>query len=71
MRGQLTVLAPQPQIDYTTLSGGYMFPRSDGIVLGGTFQHGDWNIAPDPATERRILQMHRRFFAAIRAWHSL
>jgi D-amino-acid oxidase len=65
VRGQLTVLAPQPKIDYIAFDGGYMFPRSDGIVLGGTFQHGDWNTAPDPATERRILEIHRRFFTAM------
>ena len=35
---------------------GTEFMGSDGIVLGGTFQYGDWNTAPDPATERRILR---------------
>jgi glycine/D-amino acid oxidase-like deaminating enzyme len=46
--------------------GGYMFPRSDGIVLGGTFQHGDANTAPDPELERRIVERHRQFFTAMR-----
>jgi D-amino-acid oxidase len=67
VRGQLSVLAPQPAVDYITLSAaGYMFPRSDGIVLGGTFEHGNWNTAPDPQTERRIVAGHQRFFAAMR-----
>lgn len=68
VRGQLTVLAPQPGIDYLMLGGGggYMFPRSDGIVLGGTFQHGDANTAPDPDIERRVVERHRRFFTAMR-----
>lgn len=37
VRGQLEVLLPQPEIDYCYLGGsGYMFPRRDGIILGGT-----------------------------------
>jgi D-amino-acid oxidase len=67
VRGQLSVLAPQPAIDYLTLtSTGYMFPRSDGIVLGGTFEHGNWSTEPDAETERRIVAAHERFFAALR-----
>jgi len=67
VRGQLSVLVPQPNIDYLTLHGGrYMFPRSDGIVLGGTFQHGNWNLEPDEATVRRIVTDHAAFFASMR-----
>ena len=68
VRGQLSVLAPQPDVDYIVLSrAGYMFPRSDGIVLGGTYQHGSDDTTPDRATEERIVDGHRRFFAAMRA----
>ena len=28
---------------------GYMFPRADGILLGGTFERDVWNTTPDPA----------------------
>ena len=48
VRGQLEVLLPQPEIDYCYLGSGYMFPRRDGIILGGTFDHGDWSLAPNP-----------------------
>jgi glycine/D-amino acid oxidase-like deaminating enzyme len=59
VRGQLEVLLPQPEIDYCYLSGsGYMFPRRDGIILGGTWQHEDWNLQPDPATTTRLLDAH-------------
>src|SRR5215471_627063 len=39
IRGQLVVLLPQPEIDYMTLGPNniYMFPRRDGILLGGSF----------------------------------
>jgi D-amino-acid oxidase len=37
IKGQLTFLLPQPEIRYAVLPGDlYMFPRSDGILLGGT-----------------------------------
>lgn len=48
VRGQLEVLLPQPEIDYCYLFGSlYMFPRRDGIVLGGTFDHDRWSLEPD------------------------
>jgi D-amino-acid oxidase len=68
VRGQLSVLAPQPAVDYITLHGGrYMFPRSDGVVLGGTFQHGNAELAPDDATQRQIVADHAAFFDAMKA----
>jgi glycine/D-amino acid oxidase-like deaminating enzyme len=68
IRGQLSVLAPQPQIDYLTLHGGhYMFPRTDGIVLGGTFQHGNADLEPSAADEREVVANHADFFSHMRA----
>jgi len=67
VRGQLSVLAPQPNVDYIVLHGNrYMFPRSDGIVLGGTFQHGNADVAPDDATVRRVVADHAAFFTSMR-----
>ena len=61
------VLLPQPEIDYAyTLSAGYMFPRRDGIVLGGTFQFDRWSLEPDTATTARILASHKTISAALR-----
>jgi glycine/D-amino acid oxidase-like deaminating enzyme len=68
IKGQLTYLLPQPEIDYITLPGGglYMFPRSDGILLGGTHERGVWTLEPDREAEKRILEAHRQFFAGMR-----
>lgn len=67
VRGQLAVLLPQPEIQYAA-SGqwGYMFPRSDGILLGGTFERDEWNTTPDPADIARIVNSHKSFFAGFR-----
>ena len=58
VRGQLEVLLPQPEIDYCYLSSGYMFPRRDGIILGGTWDHGDWSLTPNPSQATEILEEH-------------
>jgi D-amino-acid oxidase len=58
VRGQLEVLLPQPEIDYCYLSSGYMFPRRDGIILGGTWDHDDWNLSPNPDQASWILETH-------------
>ena len=67
VKGQLVVLVPQPEVDYNVLKDGwYMFPRTDGIMLGGTFDHGNWSLDPDPAATARILAGHKRIFDGFR-----
>lgn len=59
VRGQLEVLLPQPEVDYCYLSGrSYMFPRRDGIILGGTFDHDDWSLEPDAEQTTQIIESH-------------
>jgi D-amino-acid oxidase len=66
IKGQLAVLLPQPEIDYILLAPqGYMFPRSDGILLGGTRDRGDWSLTADPAVTARMIENHRRIFAGV------
>jgi len=63
VKGQLTVLLPQPEIDYNLLKGHlYMFPRRDGILLGGTFERGEWSLDPNLEAQQRILGEHRQLF---------
>ena len=67
VRGQLAVLIPQPEVRYAAAgTWGYMFPRPDGILLGGTFERGVWDTTPNPEDIRRILSSHRRFFEGFR-----
>ncbi|HEV2078402.1 MAG TPA: FAD-dependent oxidoreductase [Allosphingosinicella sp.] len=63
VRGQLVVLPPQPEVNYAYSGrGGYMFPRSDGIILGGSYGEDEWSTVPDPATTDRILASHQGVF---------
>ena len=63
IRGQLVHLRPQALpylLDHPT---GYLVPRSDALVLGGSFEEGIGEARTDPATCARILADMRRFFA--------
>ncbi len=67
VRGQLAILLPQPEIGYAfTGDAGYMFPRPDGIVLGGTFERNVWSTAPEAAAIARILASHKALFDGFR-----
>ncbi|HVF29632.1 MAG TPA: FAD-dependent oxidoreductase [Pyrinomonadaceae bacterium] len=58
VRGQLEVLMPQPEIDYGYIGAAHMFPRSDGIFLGGTFDPNEWSLEVNPDHRRNIIDSH-------------
>lgn len=67
VRGQLTLLAPQPGVDYMLVAPAdslYMLPRRDGLILGTSHGHGDWSLAPDRAEETRLLAAFAEWFAS-------
>jgi glycine/D-amino acid oxidase-like deaminating enzyme len=68
IRGQLVFLLPQPEIQYMTLGPGniYMFPRRDGILLGGSFDRDNWSLQPDPGISERILRENAALFGTMR-----
>jgi glycine/D-amino acid oxidase-like deaminating enzyme len=75
LKGQLTVLLPQPDVDYATTGAGratsdlpsaglHMMPRADGVVLGGTRERDVWSLEPNRDELTRVIEGHRRFFGA-------
>jgi D-amino-acid oxidase len=66
VRGQLEVLLPQEEIDYCYLGSGYMFPRRDGVILGGTFDHDDWSLEPKPEQTTQILEAHAEIMKGLK-----
>jgi len=63
IRGQLSILAPQPELNYNLSSNDYyMFPRTDGVVLGGTYQKNRWDLAPSADDRKRIMKTHQKIF---------
>ncbi|GBG38569.1 FAD-dependent oxidoreductase [Mycobacterium montefiorense] len=68
MRGQLAILLPQKEIRYSYAFDdiGYMIPRPDGIILGGTYENGVRDATAQPADISRILDSHQNFFKKFR-----
>jgi glycine/D-amino acid oxidase-like deaminating enzyme len=71
-KGQLVFLPPDPAIDYMTFGGGdggahgflHMFPRSDVLLLGGTFKLGDSSRHVEADETERIVQEHKKLFVS-------
>jgi glycine/D-amino acid oxidase-like deaminating enzyme len=68
IRGQLTFLLPQPEIEYMTIGPGsiYMFPRHDGILLGGSHERGDASLEVNPKTTERVLRENGQLFGSMK-----
>jgi D-amino-acid oxidase len=62
VRGQLVVLVPQPEVDYSI---GSMLPRADGIVLGHTMDRGEWSLEVDDGARRRVMETHMQIFRSM------
>ena len=67
LKGQLTILLPQPEVQYATFPPDlYMFSRTDGILLGGTHELGVWSLDPNLEKKQEILFRHKEFFNGFR-----
>ena len=68
IKGQLTVLLPQPELDYIMVGGGlYMIPRRDGVALGGTHERGEWSLEPSSTETHRVMEGHTEFWSEMDA----
>jgi glycine/D-amino acid oxidase-like deaminating enzyme len=67
IKGQLTFLTPQPELNYMYISGSnYMFPRRDGVLLGGTHERGVWTPEPDQDVIVNMLEGHKELAERMR-----
>jgi D-amino-acid oxidase len=48
IKGQLVLLPAQTKLEYLYSGDGYVFPRKDYTVVGGTEEYGYTDCAPDP-----------------------
>lgn len=63
IKGQLTFLLPQPELDYIMVGGGlYMIPRRDGIALGSTHERDEWSLEPSRTEMHRVMEGHTDFW---------
>jgi D-amino-acid oxidase len=74
LKGQLIVLLPQDEVNYSTNGGVrlpaseaglfiHMMPRRDGIVLGGTSERDVWTTEVNEAERKRVVEGHINLFA--------
>ncbi len=63
VKGQLVILEAQ-DLPYLLSHRGYIFPRSDGVVLGGSYERGRSDTDIDEGVCERILRTNAAFFEA-------
>jgi len=56
IKGQLAMLPAQPALHYLYGQNGYLFPRADHVVIGGTFEQGVNNEKADKAVCRDLVR---------------
>lgn len=67
VRGQTALVPRCGDADASIYADGYYaYPRSDGIVLGGTAEYGVWEAEPQPAAIARIIAANARVLAQVR-----
>ncbi|MCC7125998.1 MAG: FAD-dependent oxidoreductase [Acidobacteria bacterium] len=77
LKGQLTVLLPQPEVQYSTSGGArvqtaepglgiHMMPRADGIILGGTSERDIWTFDVNEKERQRIVNGHIELFNSMK-----
>jgi D-amino-acid oxidase len=62
IKGQLVHLPPEPLPFILDHPGGYLVPRSDALVVGGTFESGVTDLRVDARVSLGILAANRDFF---------
>jgi len=62
VKGQLVMLPPQPELDYLFCAPGYLFPRQDAVVVGGTEETDFKDDKPDIKRCKIVLEHVRQAF---------
>ena len=72
VKGQLTALVPQPEVDYRASGpavngvNATMNSRSDGLIVGNLQDPGNWSLEPDEAERKRVVDSHISVFSAMK-----
>jgi D-amino-acid oxidase len=67
IKGQLAMLPAQENLDYLYSGDGYLFPRSDHVVIGGTYEPENTDETPDPSVCRSVVKYMASHFGVVPA----
>jgi hypothetical protein len=59
------LLSPQPKLGYLFGRSGYLFPRKDFVVIGGTFDEGDDSTTIDKKRCRELVYVLKQVFSGV------
>jgi D-amino-acid oxidase len=62
IKGQLVFLRAQPCLKYLFSGDGYVFPRTDAVVVGGSVECGVDDNAPSPKMGMKIVRLASQLF---------
>ena len=62
IKGQLAMLPAQPSLQYLYGQDGYMFPRGDHVVIGGTFELGKSDETPNKSVCKDLVKHIQSLF---------
>ena len=62
IKGHLALLKPQPPLTYLFSRNGYLFPRADAVVIGGTYRFGDDTTNAEPDVIQQLVDHMRGVF---------
>ena len=62
IKGQLVKLPAQPNLNYLYSGHGYIFPRTDGVIIGGTTEDGVEDATPHREECLKMLSIVRTAF---------
>lgn len=66
VKGQLTLLVPQPEVNYQASGGGAsLMPRHDGLALGTTMERDVWTLEPNEDQRQRVVEAAITFFGGM------
>ncbi|MGY2939621.1 glycine/D-amino acid oxidase-like deaminating enzyme [Bradyrhizobium sp. GM6.1] len=65
IKGQLALLPAQPQLQYLFSGSGYVFPRADYTVIGGTEETSYTDDNPDPQRCAALVQHLKDIFDGV------
>jgi len=62
IKGHLALLNAQSKLDYLFSRNNYLFPRTDAVIIGGTYRYDDATTNPDLALAQQLVDYMKGVF---------